>query len=320
MQVYNNIVFCTYFWKGGIRMIIQHNMSAEYTSRMYQENAEHKMGLMEQLSSGYRLTNTKVDASGATIAQGMRGQIRGLQQAGNNAQDGMMLLDVADGAASQIHDLLQRVRDLSVQSASDTNVAQDRDALQTEADTLIKEMDRISSDTSYNTKKLLDGSLSQTGHGLKFQLGANSDQFIEVLISSLRAAAIQMNHVDFSNNSSSGIWIQQTDGAINTVSEVRAQIGAARGRLLLAFNSNGVMAECLQATESRISDTDMVDTLVKYAKESILGKSITAMLVQGNRNPQSTLSLIQVDRSGFQGSIKENEGSANSGANIEKAS
>lgn len=279
-------------------MIIQHNMSADYTNRMHYENEERKADLSTQLSSGYRLTNTKVDASGSTISQGMRGRIRGLEQAGENAQNGMFLLDVAEGAAAQIHGMLQRVRELSVEAANDTNVDEDREAMNEEATMLTDEMDRIAMETEYNTKKLLDGSLALTGHELKIQVGANSEQYVDILIDSLRTTAIGMNGVDLSDHDKADEWITKTDDAIGKVAALRSVIGATTNRLMASMKVANTMAEYLQDTESRIADTDMASTMVDYAKESILGNSINAMMVQANNMPRGVLSLLKTEAGG----------------------
>ena len=223
-------------------MIIQHNMSADYADRMHGENQQRMNGLTKQLSSGYRLTNTKVDAAGATIAQGMRSQIRGLTQASDNAQDGVLLLDVAEGAGKEIQSMLHRLRELAVQAADDVNTSTERANIQEETDTIISEIDRIADETEYNTKKLIDGSLATTGHELKLQVGANSDQNIEILISSLRKTALGLDSIKM-----------------------------------------GSHAEA--------------DTMVDYAKESILGKSIVAMITQANVRPQNVVSLLNSDGS-----------------------
>lgn len=274
-------------------MIIQHNMSAEYSARMDKENQSRLQELTSQLSSGYRLIHSKNDAAGATISQEMRSQIRGLDQASRNSQDGIYLLDVADGAASQIHAMIQRIRELAVQSANDVYLDSDRQMLEYENKHLQEQIDKIAEETEYNTKKLIDGSLANTGYGLNFQIGANSHQSIEVLIQSLRSKTIGLKDSSIATADGASTAIIQSDAAIEYVSQIRARIGSIRNRLSYALSNTMNMSECLQYSESNIADTDIADSMVKYSKESILQNAISAMLSQSLKHTAGISSLLK---------------------------
>ncbi|MBP3702879.1 MAG: flagellin [Lachnospiraceae bacterium] len=274
-------------------MIIQHNMNADYTARMGKENQSRLQELTMQLGSGYRLLHSKNDAAGAMISQEMRSQIRGLDQANRNGQDGIYLLDVADGAAAQIHDMIQRLRELAVQSANDVYLDSDRQILQNEMEHLTEEVDRIAQETEYNTKKLIDGSLEKTGYGLNFQIGANSGQSIEVLVQSLRTEKIGLQDMSLKTRSDASEAISKVDTAIQKVSEIRGSLGSVRNRLGYAIANSSNMSECLQYTESRIADTNMADSMVKYSKESILKNSISAMLSQSIKHSNGIMALLK---------------------------
>lgn len=286
----NNII-----GEGGVCVVIQHNMSAEYSARMEKENQFRMTSLTSQLSTGNRLVYTKTDAAGATISQKMRGQIRGFGQASSNSQDGVHLLDVADGAASQIHDMLQRMRELAVQATNDTNNTEDRQNIQKEFQQLREEIDRIAEETEYNKKKLFDGTYAQSGNGLNVQVGANAQQSIEVLIDALKSERIGIETVGLENYNSASSAITSVSEATEAVSQIRGRLGAIRNRFNYAIHNTDNMAECLQHAESRIADTDMAKTMVAYAKESILKNSITAMLTQSIKFTYGIASLMQTN-------------------------
>ncbi len=274
-------------------MIVQHNMDAQFSARMGKENSGRIQELTSKLSSGYRLLHTKNDAAGSTISQEMRSQIRGLDQANQNGQDGIYLLDVADGAASQIHSMIQRIRELAVQAANDVYLDSDRQILDNESAKLIEEADRVATETEYNTMKIIDGSFSSVGNGLDLQLGANSEQNIEVLIKGLKASNIGLDQIDLSSRDSASSSITQSDESIAMVSSIRGELGAVRSRLSYAIHNTSNMSECLQSTESRIADTDMAETMVEYSKESILRNAISAMLSQSMKHTYGIASLLQ---------------------------
>lgn len=274
-------------------MVIQHNMNASYVSRIGKENQANMTDTTAQLSSGYRIIQSKFDSAGHSISQKMRGQIRGLDQATRNSQDGISLLDVADGAAGQIHSMLQRMRELSVQSANDVYLNSDRALIQQEMDNLVYEVDRVAAETTYNTKKLLDGSLQTTGYGLNIQVGANSGEDIEVLIDSLRVDSIGIKDIDVKTQENASSAIKTSDDAIDHVSNVREKIGSIRNQLTYALKNTGNMSNSLQDAESRIADTDMAEGIIKLSKESILQNAVHAMLSQSVKSPNSVVSLLK---------------------------
>ena len=221
----------------------------------------------------------------------MRGQIRGLNQASTNAQDGVSLIQTAEGALNEIHSVLQRMRELTVQAANDTNVSADRDAIKEEQTALKAEIDRIASQTEFNTMKLLNGSFS----GKNLQVGANSAQSIGISISSMKASDIGVGDVanQMGSYGAATGFITNVDNAIKAVSTQRSQLGAIQNRLEHTIANADNTAENLQAAESRIRDVDMADEMVKYSKSSILQQAGQSMLAQANQSTQGVLSLLR---------------------------
>ncbi len=237
-------------------MIINHNISALNTYRQLTINNSATAKNLEKLSSGFRINRAGDDAAGLAISEKMRGQIRGLNMASKNAQDGISLIQTAEGALAETHSILQRMRELAVQSANDTNTNTDRAELQKEVAELIKEIDRIAKNTEFNTKKLLDGSLATTG--LVFHIGANSGQNITLTISNMTSTAsgLGVSGVNISTQSGADAAITTIQNAIDKVSSERAKLGAYQNRLEHTINNLGTSAENLQAAESRIRDVD----------------------------------------------------------------
>src|SRR5690606_17100711 len=242
---------------------------------------------IEKLSSGLRINRAGDDAAGLAISEKMRGQIRGLKMAMKNAQDAISLIQTAEGALHETHAILQRMRELAVQAANDTNTDEDREALQAEITQLIAEIDRIAQNTEFNTQKLLDGDVSLT-----FHIGANEGQSITLSISDMQASALGVSDVDISTQSGADSAITTIDDAIKTVSEERAQLGANQNRLEHTIANLGVAIENLQAAESRIRDVDMAQEMMTFTKYQILQQASTAMLAQANLAPQSVLQLL----------------------------
>src|SRR5690606_26790330 len=205
---------------------------------------------IEKLSSGLRINRAGDDAAGLAISEKMRGQIRGLKMAMKNAQDAISLIQTAEGALQETHAILQRMRELAVQAANDTNTEDDRLALQDEIDQLIAEINRIAENTEFNTQPLLDGSAS----GLTFHIGANEGQSITLDIEDMSASGLQVDGVDISTQSGADSAIATIDSAIKTVSDERAKLGAYQNRLEHTIANLGVAIENLQAAESRIRD------------------------------------------------------------------
>lgn len=237
-------------------MIINHNISALNTYRQLTINNTAAAKNLEKLSSGFRINRAGDDAAGLAISEKMRGQIRGLNMASKNAQDGISLIQTAEGALAETHAILQRMRELAVQSANDTNTDKDRQELQKEVDQLIAEIDRIANNTEFNTKKLLDGSLSGSGNALIFHIGANAGQNIKLDINSMTASGLGVSGVNISTQSGADTAITTIQNAIDKVSSERAKLGAYQNRLEHTINNLGTAAENLQAAESRIRDVD----------------------------------------------------------------
>ena len=276
-------------------MIINHNISALNTYRQLTINNSAAAKNLEKLSSGYRINRAGDDAAGLAISEKMRGQIRGLNMAAKNAQDGISLIQTAEGALHEVHAILQRMRELAVQAANDTNNDTDRQELQKEVNQLIDEINRIANNTEFNTQKLLDGSLSGSGRALIFHIGANEDQNIQLEIGNMSAGSggLGVSDVDISTQSGANAAITTIQDAIDKVSSERAKLGAVQNRLEHTINNLNVAAENLQAAESRIRDVDMAKEMMEFTKNSILQQAATAMLAQANQMPQGVLQLLR---------------------------
>jgi flagellin len=276
-------------------MIINHNLSALNAWRALSINNFNTQKALEKLSSGYRINRAGDDAAGLAISEKMRGQINGLNQAIRNAQDGISLIQTAEGALNETHAILQRMRELVVQAANDTNTAVDRENIQKEIKQLKQEIDRIATTTQFNTRTLLDGSLSTTG--VTFQIGANAGQNMTLTIGKMDTTTLGVDTLDVStsglSSASIAAWLTTIDNAINQVSQQRADLGAVQNRLEHTINNLGVAAENLTAAESRIRDVDMAKEMMEFTKNNILQQAATAMLAQANQQPQTVLQLLR---------------------------
>jgi flagellin len=272
-------------------MIIQHNMAAANTNRQLGITAGNIAKSTEKLSSGFKINRAGDNAAGLTISEKMRGQIRGLEQASTNAQDGISLIQTAEGALNETQSILQRMRELTVQAANDTNVSADRDAIKAELLALTEEVDRIGNQTEFNTMKLLDGTFSVKN----LQVGANSGQNIVFSVSDMRASAIGVNSVAGGVGSFSAATynISIVQSALNQVSTQRSALGALQNRLEHTIANADNTAENLQAAESRIRDVDMAKEMVRFAKDTILQQAAQSMLAQANQQTQGVLALLQ---------------------------
>jgi flagellin len=272
-------------------MIIQHNMSAANTNRQLRITNGNLSKSTEKLSSGYKINRAADNAAGLTISEKMRGQIRGLDQASTNAQDGISLVQTAEGALAETESILQRMRELTVQAANDTNVTADRAAIAEELTALEAEITRIGSQTQFNTMNLLDGTFTNKN----LQVGANAEQNIEIGIGNMRATALGVaaihSNVDSYTKATAAITTVNT--AITTVSEQRSKLGAIQNRLDHTIANADNTSENLQTAESRIRDVDMAEEMVKYSKDSILQQAGQSMLAQANQATQGILSLIR---------------------------
>ena len=278
-------------------MIINHNLTAMNAYRNLASVNERVDKNMEKLSSGMRINRAADDAAGLAISEKMRGQIKGLNMATKNSQDGISLIQTAEGALNETHSILQRMRELSVQSANDTNTTEDREKLQLEMNQLRLELDRISTSTEFNTRKLLTGEYAEGG--LTFHIGANKDQNVKLNIADMSATYLKVNGgtdeeaLSISTQEDANSSILTVNNALERVSEERANLGALQNRLEHTINNLRVSGENLQSAESRIRDADMANEMVSLNKDKIISQSGTAMLAQANAKSQSVLQLLQ---------------------------
>ena len=270
-------------------MVVQHNLSAMNTNRQMGVVTSALQKSTEKLSSGYKINRAGDDAAGLSISEKMRSQIRGLNKASDNAQDGISLIQVAEGALNETHSILQRMNELATQAANDTNTSTDRGAIQKEIDQLTEEIDRIRSTTQFNTQNLLDGNFT----GKKLQVGSLKDQSITLSISNMDAASLQVNSLSVTSFTSAGAAMKAIQDAIDSVSEQRSKLGAVQNRLEHTINNLDTTSENTSAAESRIRDTDMADEMVQYSKNNILSQAGQSMLAQANQQTQGVLSLLQ---------------------------
>ncbi len=272
-------------------MIVQHNMAAANTNRQLGVTTGNLAKSTEKLSSGYKINRAGDNAAGLTISEKMRGQIRGLEQASNNAQDGISLIQTAEGALNETQSILQRMRELTVQASNDTNVSADRDAISEELTALTNEVTRIADETEFNTMKLLTGSFTSKN----LQVGANENQKITFSIATMNASALGITTVasGVGTHASATSQITIVQSALNKVSTQRSALGALQNRLEHTIANADNTAENLQSAESRIRDVDMAKEMVKYSKDSILQQAAQSMLAQANQSTQGVLSLLQ---------------------------
>ena len=270
-------------------MVVQHNLSAINTNRQMGVVTDALQKSTEKLSSGYKINRAADDAAGLSISEKMRSQIRGLNKASDNAQDGISLIQVAEGALNETHSILQRMNELATQAANDTNTSVDRQSIKDEIKQLNEELDRISSTTQFNKQDLLTGGFSG-----KLQVGALEGQTMDVKISlAVSAKGLKVSAVEVSTNVKAGAAMQSIQDAIESVSKQRSKLGAIQIRLEHTINNLDTNAENTQAAESRIRDTDMADEMVQYSKNNILSQAGQSMLTQANQQTQGVLSLLQ---------------------------
>jgi flagellin len=275
-------------------LTIQTNLSSQQVLANLNQNDTALQSSMEKLSTGSRINTAADDAAGLAISQGLQAQIGGLTQASQNAADGVALIQTASGALTQVNSILQRVRDLAVQAANDTNNTSSRGDIQTEVTSLAAELTRIGSSTNFNGINLLDG----TASALTFQVGAGSvaanDQ-VTVDLSSANATAVgtAVGALTFDTSANALASIAAIDTQIQTVSTAEANIGASQDRLESTQQSLAVNTENLTAANSQISDTDMASEMANYTKENVLVQAGTAMLSQANQQDQLVLKLLQ---------------------------
>ena len=269
-------------------MVIQHNLTAMNTNRQLGITTDTLAKSTEKLSSGYRINRAGDDAAGLAISEKMRSQIRGLNQASTNAQDAISLIQVAEGALNESHDILQRMNELATQAANDTNTAIDRSALKLEIDQLTSEINRIQSTTQFNTMNLLDGTFSEKN----LQVGSMCGQNIEIKINNMDAATLGVAALSVSSFATAGASMSAIQSAIDVISTQRATLGALQNRLEHTIKNLDTAAENTQAAESRIRDVDMASEMVTYSNTNILAQAGQSMLAQANQSNQGVLSLL----------------------------
>ncbi len=268
-------------------MFINTNVGALNANRNLSFNNTNMGKTMEKLSSGYRINRAADDAAGLAISEKMIYQINGLNQAQRNAQDGISLLQTAEGDLTEVHSMLQRMNTLANQSANGTYQDSDRKNLQAEVDQLIKEVDRITTNSNFNGVNLLDAAST-----VKFQIGVTSGEALSVKLSSATATALKINALKIDTSGDARAALSTIKTAIEQVSTTRANLGAYQNRLEHTINSLGVTSENLSAANSRIKDADMATEMTAFTKNQILVQAGTAMLAQANSAPQAVLKLL----------------------------
>ncbi len=272
---------------------IQNNVEAFNAHRQLTATSSKAAKAMERLSSGYRVNRASDDAAGLAISEKMRSQIGGVAQAQRNAQDGVSLVQTAEGALTEVHSMLQRVRDLKVQSENDTLNSDDLGAIRKEIKALGEEIGDIQSDTKFNGISLLNGS-GGSGGTISFQVGANTGETVSVTTKDI-AGASGTGAIDGISGTAGweAVSLDAIDTAINNVSTIRSDFGAVQNRLEHRLNNLATYQENLVASESRIRDVDMAQEMVNFTKLGILQQAGTSMLAQANQAPQNVLSLLR---------------------------
>lgn len=275
-------------------MVVQHNLQAANTNRQLGITTSAQAKSTEKLSSGYKINRAADDAAGLSISEKMRSQIRGLNKASSNAQDGVSLVQTAEGALNETHSILQRMNELATQAANGTNTSVDRSAIRAELDQLTSEINRIQSTTQFNTMNLLDGTFSGATNQMKLQVGALSGQSIDFSIANMCATKIGLQTtLSVSTFTKAGSYMKSVQNAIEVVSKQRSAMGAIQNRLEHTIANLDTTSENTQSAESRIRDTDMASEMVTYSKNNILAQAGQSMLAQANQSTQGVLSLLQ---------------------------
>ena len=285
-------------------MIINHNMSSMYANRMLDIANDNVVGNIEKLSSGMRINKAGDDASGLAVSEKLRSQVRGLNQANQNIQNGISFIQTTEGFLHETTDILQRLRELSVQAANGIYSDDDRLQIQVEVSQLVAEVDRIASQAQFNGMNLLTGGFANTGTNpryLQLHVGANVDQNVQIFIGTMTAQALGLSGlqgdldsiISLATPESANMTIATIDSALKTVTKQRADLGAFQNRFETASRGIDIAAENLTASESRIRDTDMATEMVEFTKNQILTQSGVAMLAQANSNSQNVLSILR---------------------------
>ena len=281
-------------------MVINHNMSAMFAQRSQGIQDLNQQKSMEKLSSGMRINRAGDDASGLAVSEKMRSQIRGLNQASTNAENGISFIQTTEGYLQETTDIVQRIRELAVQSSNGIYSDEDRMQIQVEVSQLVSEIDRIASQAQFNGMNMLTGRFAQASNEvMQFQIGANMDQNARVFIGTMTASALglkgiqgQDDQITISDPEQANATLGAVDNALLTVTKQRADLGAYQNRFEMAVNGVNIAAENTQSAESRIRDTDMAAQMVEFTKNQILTQSATAMLSQANSSSQNVLALL----------------------------
>ena len=268
-------------------MVVQHNLTATNSNRMLGLTSAKQAKSTEKLSSGYKVNRAADDASGLAISEKMRRQVRGLTQASANAQDGISMVQTAEGALNEVHDMLQRINELAVKGENGTLTSSDRSYINAEVKQLMSEIDRVASTTTFNEKNLLTGSCSN----VSLQVGAETNQHITLSITSMKCSGIGL---------SGSVTTATTAGALNTkvktaianINKQRSDLGSVQNRLEHTINNLDNIVENTTAAESAIRDTDMATEMVRFSNNNILAQAGQSMLAQANQSNQGVLSLL----------------------------
>ena len=282
-------------------MVINHNMASLFASRQEGINAANLQNSMAKLSSGERINKAGDDASGLSISEKMRSQIRGLNQASRNIGDAVSFVQVAEGYLAETTDVLQRIRELSVQASNGVYSDEDRMQIAVEVSQLVAEVDRIASSAQFNGMSLLTGRFSKESDTImQFQVGANADQNIRAYIGTMTSLALGLkgiqgedNQISISSPDEANVTIATLDEALKNVNKQRADLGAYQNRMEMAQKGINVAAENTQAAESRIRDADAAQSVVEYTKQQVLSHASVAMLSQANSQSQNVLALLK---------------------------
>ena len=270
-------------------MVVQHNMQAANTNRMLGQNVKAVSKSTEKLSSGYQVNRAADDAAGLSISEKMRNQIRGINQAVKNSEDGVSLIQTAEGNMNEIHSILQRMGELATKAANDVNASDDRTAIDDEMKQLTEEIDSIAKKAAFNGTYLLRGSFTNK----QLQVGAVAGENMSITISSMKASKIGVAGLKVSSHKVASSAMTAITKAIKQVSTARSKLGAIQNRLNYTINNLENYSENLTAAESQIRDTDMATEMTNYTKNNILQQAAQSMLAQANQSTQGVLSLLQ---------------------------
>jgi len=284
-------------------MVINHNMSAMYAQRQTGVVESSLQQSIEKLSSGQRINRAGDDASGLAVSEKMRSQIRGLNQAGQNIQNGVSFIQATEGYLTETTDIIQRLRELSIQASNGIYSAEDRMQIQVVVSQLVDEVNRIASHAQFNGMNILTGRFARDSamDPMQLHVGANVDQNEQIFIGTMTTQALGItgtqgtedSMISLSSVDGANMAIATLDSALKTVSKQRADLGAYQNRFEMAYKGISIASENLQAAESRVRDTDMAQEMVSFTKNQILSQAGNAMIAQANTQPQSVLRLIQ---------------------------